>query len=114
MGRIARLVQWLPGRRATWRVVDCVASGADVPSRLPPRGAILVRAVDVDRFLAFDCPCAGRHRLLLDLDMDHNPTWTVRAGNPLTVWPSVDYRHNGERCHFVLRHGQVRWVPNDE
>lgn len=114
MGRLARLVQWLPGRRATWRVVDRVASGADVPNRLPPRGAVLVRAFDVDRFLAFDCPCIEHHRLLLDLDTDHNPTWTVRIANPLTVWPSVDYRHNGERCHFVFRHGQVRWVPNDD
>jgi hypothetical protein len=114
LGRLARFAQWLPGRRGTWRVVDRVASGADVPERLPPRGAVVVRAIDVDRFLALDCPCSDHHRLLLDLDTAHYPTWTVRDGNPLTVWPSVDHRRNEGRCHFVIRRGQVRWVPNDE
>ena len=114
MGRLARFIQFLPGRRATWRVVDRVASGADVPVRLPPRGAVVVRAIDVDRFLAFDCPCTEDHRLLLDLDTDHKPAWTVRVPSPLTIWPSIDYRHEGKRCHFVIKHGEVRWVLNDD
>lgn len=114
MGRLTRLAQWLPWRRTTWRVVDRVASGADVPTRLPPRGAVVVRAVEVDRFLAFDCPCMEQHRLLLDLDTDHQPAWTVRVASPLTIWPSVDYRHTAKRCHFVIRRGEVRWVLNDE
>lgn len=114
MGGVASLLQWLPGRREKWRVVNHVTSGADVPTRLPPRGAVLVRAVDLDRLLVFDCPCAEHHRLMLDLESDHYPAWTVRDANPLTVWPSVDFRHDGGRCHFVIRNGRVRWVPDDE
>lgn len=113
MGRLARLIQRLPGRRRTWRVVDQVASGADVPDRLPPNGAVVVRALGADRFLALDCPCAEHHRLLLDLDMDHYPAWAVRRLDPLTLWPSIDYRGADRRCHFVIRQGQVRWVQND-
>ena len=74
----------------------------------------MVRALDLDRLLAFDCPCAEHHRLLLDLDMNHEPSWAVRVPDPLTVWPSVDYRHEGRRCHYVIRHGEVRWALNDD
>lgn len=114
MGRIARTVQWLPVRRGTWRVVDQVASGADVPERLPPGGAVLVRALDVDRFLALDCPCPEHHRLLVDLDPRHWPTWTIRTHDPLTLWPSIDLRRDEGRCHFTIRSGRVRWALNDD
>ena len=80
MGRVARIVQWLPLRRETWRVVDQVASGADVPERLPPGGAVLVRALDVDLFLGTrlsvpgtpSAPDRPRSRALANVD-DPNP-----------------------------------------
>ena len=114
MGLLARWAQWLPVRRATWRVVDTTASGADIPSVIPPRGAVLVNALGSARFLAFECPCHGPHRIMLNLDASHYPRWVVRNPDPLSVWPSVDYRHDGQRCHFVLRGGIVKWVSDEE
>ena len=113
MGVIARWLQWLPIRRSTWRVVDGATSGADIPTMIPPRGAILVRSLEADRLLAFDCPCQERHRIILNLDEDRYPHWQVRERDPLTLWPSVDDRGEGRRCHFVLRNGTVRWVLDD-
>lgn len=113
MGFLNRWRQWLPIRRQTWRVVDRTGSGADIPFVIPARGAILVNSLGVDRFLAFDCPCADRHRIILSLDEGRHPRWEVRHADPLTIWPSVDDRTDGRRCHFVLRRGKVRWVPDD-
>ena len=101
----------LPWRR--WRVTDVVDSMADVPARLPHRGAVLVIFANVTPgWLAFDCPCSRGHRVMLNLDRARYPAWSLLDLNPLTIVPSVHDASGPTECHYFIRGGRVMWARN--
>jgi len=103
--------QWLPIHR--WRIVGMVESADEIPEKLPPKGAVLVGTKNYSKWLAFDCPCGGRHRIMLNMDQHRWPNWTIQSLKPMTINPSVDSWEKGQRCHYFIRKGRVQWVPND-
>lgn len=104
---LLRWSEWL--RRGRWKVVARVSEADEIPATIPAQGAVLVGSRGQAKWLAFDCPCGRGHRILLNLDSAHRPTWTVYDQRGLTVWPSIDSRQAGYRCHFLLDHGRVVW-----
>lgn len=103
---------WIPLPLARWRVVLEVENADEIPERLPPRGAALVGSVDAPKWVAFDCPCGDGHRIMLNLDQGRRPYWRATRLNPLSLHPSIDDRSVGHRrCHFLMLHGRVKWVP---
>ena len=101
----------LPWRR--WRVTLLVESAADVPEALPFRGAALV-VFDRSKpgWIVFDCPCARRHRVMLNLDPERYPWWQMLDLDPLTIQPSVDHLSNSSRCHYFIHGGRVVWTTS--
>ncbi len=106
--RLAWLASLWPWR--TWRVVHLVTAADDVPQRLPRKAAVTVGDITHAKWLAFDCPCPERHRVLLNLDRRRYPSWTVKNASPLTLHPSVDETRAGQRCHYIISGGRVRWI----
>lgn len=101
---------WLPFRN--WRIIGRVDSADEVPTRLPRNGIVLVGTLEAPKWLAFDCPCKMRHRILLNLDKNRKPTWHIAKVAPFSLKPSVDYRDGKQRCHYVLRNGKTEWARN--
>ena len=101
-------LDWLPFR--SWRIVGHVDSADDVPARLPKNGIVLVGTLETPKWLAFDCPCQKRHRILLNLDKNRKPAWQVSRTSPFSLKPSVDYKDGRQRCHYVLRNGKTEWA----
>ncbi len=101
LGRVLRRVR-IPG--------PPVNSVFDVPDHLPRNTGVVVRKGDADQWLAFDCPCRARHRVMLNLDQRAWPVWTVHESAPLTLVPSVDEKTEHGRCHYVIKKGKIRWV----
>ncbi len=109
---------WLPHRR--YFVAARVAAADDVPARLPRRAMVIAGPASVPTWVAFDCPCAKRHRLLLRLHpRPGRRVWRLTTDSRPTLFPSVD-AHTGERrCHFWIRKGRITWVrssriPHDQ
>lgn len=101
---------WLPPR--PWRIGGTAPDPDLVPDRLSRRTAFLVERPSGPAWLVLDCPCRTGHRMMLSLSGARNPKWTVNKNAPrLDVAPSIDSFHDGRRCHFWLRDGRVRWVP---
>lgn len=100
------------GRR--FRVVQYVEAADEIPDELPMRGAVVVGSRDQSTWIAFDCPCDERHRVMLNLDARRKPTWSLRNGKPLTLNPSIDERRPGKRCHYFIRAGRVQWAHNTD
>ena len=96
---------WLP-----WRVVCFVNAADEVPDSLPRKGAVIVGTEKHPKWLAFDCPCRRRHRIMLNLDVHRKPRWKVLGKSRLTVHPSVDSLVEDVRCHYFLRNGRVEWT----
>jgi hypothetical protein len=95
------------------RATSTVASVLDVPERLCARQAVVVRPDGLaEQWLAFDCPCRERHRLLVNLSEGRRPRWTLVLGRrgAVTLAPSVDSHSADGRCHFWLRDGRVTWA----
>lgn len=61
-------------------------------------------------WLAFDCPCRHRHRLLIPLSTRKKQHWQLTNWRKPSLYPSVDSIHNASRCHFWLDRGTVRWA----
>jgi hypothetical protein len=101
----------LPWRR--WRVLWSVDDADEIPAALPRRSAVLVGSVGRPKWVAFDCPCDKRHRLLINLDTSRHPAWSLSNPSRLTLTPSVDDRTPNRRCHFFMRDGRVCWVHNE-
>lgn len=95
-----------------WRLEATVADIDDVPLRIRPRRAVLVSAPTHHKWLVFDCPCGGGHRIVLNLDRSRHPAWTLRLSKSgaLTLRPSVNYRDARRVCHYVLSNGRIAWV----
>ena len=101
-----------PKRAATgaWRVVSTVSEADEVPLSLPRRGAVLVGSLKRPKWLAFDCPCDKRHRIMVNLDPLHRPYWKLSSIKPLSLWPSIDSRTKRRRCHYFIEVGRVHWM----
>ncbi|MGH2635122.1 MAG: DUF6527 family protein [Actinomycetota bacterium] len=98
---------WLPRRRF---FVACDVEEADqVPRRLPRHAAVIVRRRGSPTWIAFDCPCRRRHRLLVNLDPSRKPYWRMLPSKRLSLAPSVDVVDGGRRCHFWIRDGRTSW-----
>jgi len=100
--------QWLPVFR--WRIVAVVDSADNVPQRLPRNGAVLVGPSARPKWIVFDCPCRGGHRIMLNTDRVRSPHWSTTVKGSLNILPSIDYDHPMRRCHYFIRKGRVRWV----
>lgn len=113
MAELTRIAwwQWLPLR--PWRIVARVEAADEVPAQLPRNGAVLVGSLKYPKWLVFDCPCDGGHRIMVTLDTNHFPHWRIVNPQRLTVWPSVDFDTAGRRCHFLVKNGRIIWVPKE-
>lgn len=113
---VLRGARWLvPGRAQRIRATETVASVLDVPETLRPGHAVVVRpGALAEQWLAFDCPCSRRHRLLVNLSAARRPRWRLAVGRrgAVSLTPSVDSHSADGRCHFWLRHGRVDWVKD--
>jgi hypothetical protein len=109
MGRVKiRWREWLPFR--PWRVIAQVEAADEIPERLPLKGAVIVGTPRQPKWLAFDCACFQGHRIMVSLEPSHEPHWEVTSQARLTLFPSVDFRSPGQRCHYIIRDGKVSWV----
>jgi Family of unknown function (DUF6527) len=102
------LLQKLDRRR--WRIAVTVEHADEVPERIPRRRAVLVGTPSAVKWLVFDCPCAERHRVMLNLDRGRRPTWAVGPEKIVTISPSVDALSARGRCHYFIRSGRVQWI----
>lgn len=104
--------QWFP--RRSWRIVLVIEAADEIPPRLPRNGVAFVGTRQQPKWLAFDCPCHTGHRVMVTLDAGHSPHWTLVKEKKLTLWPSVDYRVLGRRCHYIIKNGRIIWLPDKE
>lgn len=112
MAEMKRLVAWwqsLPLPWRTWRIVEHVGAGDEVPERLPYRGVVLVGAPRSATWAVLDCPCRAGHRLMVNLDRTRHPFWRIESGKPLSIRPSIDNITPERRCHFIVRGGKTSW-----
>ena len=100
--------QWLPV--FSWRIVAVVDAADDVPQRVPRNGAILVGPRAHPKWIVFDCPCRGGHRVMLNTDKSRSPYWSTTKEGGITITPSIDYAQSSQRCHYFIRRGRVEWV----
>jgi len=102
--------QWLPFQ--PWRIVATVSAADEIPAQVPRNGFVLVGTKQNPKWLVFDCPCRTGHRIMISLDRNHRPHWSIHTGkkNKLTVSPSVDSRTASRRCHYFIRNGRTDWV----
>lgn len=105
---------WLPWNRRTFRVSQVVDAADEVPEHLPRYAAVVVGSLERPKWIAFDCPCRERHRVLLNLDPRRRPAWSLRSAKPLTLYPSIDYQELGRRCHYIMRKGKALWIPKSD
>ena len=110
----ALIASWrsLPFPRRRWRVVGRVTAGDEVPDHIPDKGAVLVGSEGAVTWLAFDCPCQTRHRLMVNLDSSRFPSWKIESLNPLSLRPSIHNITPEVSCHFVLSGGRIRWIQH--
>lgn len=99
---------WLPRRR--YAIVGRVKEADEIPQSLPRKGMIVVGGDTAPTWVAFDCPCPLRHRLLIPLTARRTPHWQLTSWGRPSLYPSVASTHNGIGCHFWLDQGRVRWV----
>jgi len=111
MGNLRRIRWWHWIPRFYWRVVAVVEHGDEVPTSIPRKGMVLVGCRETPKWLAFDCPCRIKHRMMVNLDPRRSPSWKLSSEKRLTIWPSFDYRGGTrQRCHVLITRGRVVWV----
>ena len=107
---VLKVSLWARRPRRRYFVLGEVDAADEIPEKLPRKALVVVRQPGRPTWLAFDCPCKGRHRLLVNLDPRRRPFWRLSRGpHGPSVSPSIDYRVPGSRCHFVVRDGRIRW-----
>jgi hypothetical protein len=107
----------LPGAKLwPWRylVIISVQAADEVPAKLPARTAVVVTSKGRPSWIAFDCPRHRRERLLINLSSARRPRWSLQTDTLLTLSPSIDAVHHGERCHFWIRRGKVVWQGDNK
>jgi hypothetical protein len=105
---------WIPSR--CWRIVGTVDSADEIPEYIPRNGVVLVGSVDNPKWIAFDCPCPARHRIMLNLDGNRFPSWRFRVSrvDRLSISPSVSFYDQDRQCHYFIRGGKTVWVREDD
>jgi hypothetical protein len=101
---------WFPFRR--YRIVDTVPAADLIPMQIPRRGLVVVEGNEGPAWVAFDCPCRSRHRLMVRLSRTAHPHWTLDTRGQVSLRPSIDSTQEGVRCHFWLTNGRIRWADN--
>ncbi len=101
---------WSRRPRRRYAILGTVADADLVPDRLPRKGIVLVASDSGLKWIAFDCPCSRRHRLLIPLAESRRPHWMLDDSNHPSLRPSIDSHESGERCHFWLSNGRIRWA----
>lgn len=88
-----------------------VESPTDVPEDIGRHTLVVVGTPAYQKWAMLECPCGHGHRLAVSLQRSHETYWrlVLDDGQPSLV-PSIDSLAD-RRCHFVLRNGRVRWVP---
>lgn len=99
-----------PPASPRWHIALVVDAADEIPEHLPRSTAVLVGTRRRPKWLAFDCPCGRGHRVMLNLDARRKPRWRVLRDQELAIWPSIDWRDAGVRCHFVIDCGRVLWI----
>lgn len=102
--------RWLPLPWRKWRVILRVDQADKIPRWLPKAGAVIVGDDQVEKWIAFNCPCNQGHRVMLNLSHGRPPAWTILTKEPLTLIPSVDDIGSTRRCHYFVTNGQTKWV----
>jgi len=109
---IARTLVWLG-------IIDkpafSVSSARDMPGReeLNSGEIVIVGPLERPKWLTFPCPSGCGEPLLLSLNKERRPRWSIQCdwlGRP-SISPSV-HRTDGCRCHFWLRKGRVEWCKD--
>ena len=95
-----------------WRLEAMVPDMDEVPLTIRPHRAYLVGTPSRHKWLVFDCPCGGGHRILLNLDASRLPVWTLQLSKTkvLSLCPSVNYHDQHRTCHYILSNGRIKWV----
>ena len=108
--RLTQAVDFLPTRR--WRIEHTAAEVDEVPPEIPRRRAYLVTTATRKKWLVFDCPCRTGHRLMINLDQTRQPYWHIVLSRSklITLSPSIDFRDEHRRCHYVVRRGRIMWA----
>lgn len=95
--------------RPTFRRTKLYDSLPAVPDRLRKGTVAVIGGRAHPKWVAFDCPCPRRHRIVVPAS-GNGPRWTVTvARRRPTIRPSID-SDDGERCHYFITRGHVRWV----
>ena len=104
--------RWLPRRH--YAIVSTASAADLIPERLPRKGLAIVDDGRGPSWIALDCPCRCRHRLLISLSDHIRPCWHLTAEPRPSLAPSVDVIEDGRRCHFWLKDGSIQWVGSAE
>lgn len=83
------------------------------PNELAPGKAIVVGPRQRPKWVTFQCPSGCGTPLLLSLNPERRPRWTVASdwlGRP-TLAPSIR-RTDGCQCHFWMRKGRIEWCKD--
>jgi Family of unknown function (DUF6527) len=103
---------WLPRRR--YHIAARVEAADLVPVRLPRKALVIVESGADPSWVAFDCPCRRKHRLLIRLEAGDRPSWRLTGLRAPSLAPSIDSHDRGRRCHFWLVNGRVLWVQHPD
>lgn len=104
--------RWLWNPWRAWGIVQIVEAADEIPDWIPQRGVVIVGTPDAPKWLAFDCPCRERHRVLLNADSRRRPYWRIEDASNLTLAPSIDETRAAVRCHYRIRRGRIRWATS--
>lgn len=113
MAALEKVTDWwqsLPFPWRPWRVVGYVEASDEVPERLPYKGVAVVGPPESAAWAVFECPCREGHRLMINLDKDRRPHWSIDCLKPLTIRPSIHDITPQRRCHFFVRGGRIKWA----
>lgn len=109
---VGRILSWL-------RVIDkpelTIATKLDMPGHeeLVSGQAVIVGPKERPKWVTFPCPCDCGTPLLLSLNPDRRPRWSISCdwfGRP-DISPSVR-RTDGCECHFWVRKGRIEWCKD--
>lgn len=110
--KLAQILAWI-GLIEPPQVLVAKSLEMPAPEDLPTGWAIIVGPASRPKWVTFQCPSGCKEPLLLSLNPDRRPRWTVTfdwLGRP-SINPSIR-RPDGCRSHFWIRKGQVEWCKD--
>lgn len=111
---LIKIWQWLRAwlnARGYWPIIYSAEHVADLPDKLKRDRLYIVGEDGYDWSAVMLCPGGCGKVLEMNLLPDAHPVWRVtkRVDGAASLHPSV-WLKTGCACHFVLKHGRVRWV----